>query len=273
MQRDANGRGEKIALPSSLPIESPEAGAEPLAEPVAESVAPLDTDEDIDDGDVDLDDEPESAAGETETQGVAAEPSHEDAPVAVAVTLAAAETAAAPDLVESAAVQEAAPAAVATPAPAPAEDAEIPYTGRWQYEPPEVETVAPPPAAVFEVPAEAPAPAPHNDLEEILADGDGPTDEHDDEPAPTTSSFDAALEPLLRRMERGRLHPGFVRSLLVPDAVLDVGESASRWAGMPNKHERALTSEVFFALAEWGFLAPRADGRYRVLRAPDDPVT
>jgi hypothetical protein len=43
-----------------------------------------------------------------------------------------------------------------------------------------------------------------------------------------------------------------------------------RWAGMPNKHERSLTSEVFFALAEWGFLAPRADGRYRVLHAADD---
>ena len=25
-----------------------------------------------------------------------------------------------------------------------------------------------------------------------------------------------------------------------------------------------------FALAEWGFLAPRADGRYRVLHAADD---
>ena len=43
-----------------------------------------------------------------------------------------------------------------------------------------------------------------------------------------------------------------------------------RWAGMPNKHERALTSEVFFALSEWGFLAPRADGRYRVLLAADE---
>ncbi len=47
-----------------------------------------------------------------------------------------------------------------------------------------------------------------------------------------------------------------------------------RWAGMPNKHERALTSEVFFALAERGFLAPRPDGRYHVLYAADGiPVT
>jgi hypothetical protein len=51
--------------------------------------------------------------------------------------------------------------------------------------------------------------------------------------------------------------------------VIDIGDAAMRWAGMPNKHERALTSEVFFALAEWGFLAPRADGRYRVLYPAD----
>ena len=60
------------------------------------------------------------------------------------------------------------------------------------------------------------------------------------------------------------------RSLLIVDNVIDVGDAAMRWAGMPNKHERSLTSEVFFALAEWGFLAPRADGRYRVLHAADD---
>jgi hypothetical protein len=45
-----------------------------------------------------------------------------------------------------------------------------------------------------------------------------------------------------------------------------------RWAGMPNKNERALTGEIFFALAEWGFLTPRSDGRYRVIRSADDPV-
>ena len=86
----------------------------------------------------------------------------------------------------------------------------------------------------------------------------------------TGSSFDAALESLSRRMERAKLTTDFVRSLLIVDNVIDVGEAAMRWAGMPNKHERSLTSEVFFALAEWGFLAPRADGRYRVLHAADD---
>lgn len=92
-------------------------------------------------------------------------------------------------------------------------------------------------------------------------------------PAMTGSSFDAALESLQRRMERAKLTTDFVRSLLIVDNVIDVGEAAMRWAGMPNKHERSLTSEVFFALAERGFLAPCADGRYRVLHsANDDPV-
>ena len=99
------------------------------------------------------------------------------------------------------------------------------------------------------------------------------TAHHDVEPSMTGSSFDAALEPLQRRMERAKLTTDFIRSLLVHDAVIDVGEAAMRWAGMPNKHERALTSEVFFALAEWGYLAPRADGRYRVLYEADgDPA-
>jgi len=97
--------------------------------------------------------------------------------------------------------------------------------------------------------------------------------EHNVEPLATGSSFDAAIEPLLRRMERANLSVDFVRSLMIVDAVIDIGDAALRWAGMPNKHERALTSEVFFALAEWGFLAPRADGRYRVLYPADgDPA-
>ena len=121
-------------------------------------------------------------------------------------------------------------------------------------------------------------------MDEALANEPAPADDetfaaleptaHDDvEPPMTTSSFDAALESLQRRMERAKLTTDFIKSLLVVDAVIDVGEAAMRWAGMPNKHERSLTSEVFFALAEWGFLAPRADGRYRVLhRADDDPA-
>jgi short-subunit dehydrogenase len=167
---------------------------------------------------------------------------------------------------------------------------------RWTYEPPEADDavladapteaviVAPPPepepapVSPPEPPIAAAAPAPPPPFtmtpriseEELFAEPDEPSPPaHDDEPAHATSSYDAALEPLRNRMQRANLTPTFVRELLVPDAVLDVGETAMRWAGMPNKHERALTSEVFFALSEWGFLAPRADGRYRVIKTAD----
>jgi hypothetical protein len=189
------------------------------------------------------------------------------------------------------------PSAAARPAdwveflPDEADRAPLPPT-RWQYEPPEVdlleeETVAAEPdpaiAAVPAAPAAAPPPpaAPQppvtpvtplldeHDDDEAFASPE-PAAHHDVEPPMTGSSFDAALESLQRRMERAKLTTDFVRSLLIVDNVIDVGEAAMRWAGMPNKHERSLTSEVFFALAEWGFLAPRADGRYRVLHAADD---
>ncbi len=108
------------------------------------------------------------------------------------------------------------------------------------------------------------------DDEEDFPMGALPNEQRGDESdVAATSQFEAALEPLRRRMERAHLEPAFVRGLLVPEAVIDVSEVAMRWAGMPNKHERALTSEVFFSLAEWGFLTPRADGRYRVARPAD----
>ncbi|HEY6236585.1 MAG TPA: hypothetical protein VIW69_15910, partial [Candidatus Elarobacter sp.] len=81
------------------------------------------------------------------------------------------------------------------------------------------------------------------------------------------ADFDAALEPLRRRMERVRLDGRFVRDLLRADAVLDAHEIALRWAGMPNKNERAATVEVLDALCDAGFLQ-RDAGRYRVLRVP-----
>jgi short-subunit dehydrogenase len=155
---------------------------------------------------------------------------------------------------------------------------------RWQYEPPESAAdalpagVAPEPAlASFAPPDEPAAVAP--DVEAAMAlptedddlfVPDESSEQHNVEPSATGKSFDAAIEPLLRRMERSNMTIDFVRSMMIPDAVVDVGDAAMRWAGMPNKHERALTSEVFFALAEWGFLAPRADGRYRVLYPADD---
>jgi short-subunit dehydrogenase len=88
-------------------------------------------------------------------------------------------------------------------------------------------------------------------------------------PAPSSpSTLDTALEPVRRRMERVKLREEFVRGLLRAGEVLDTHEVALRWAGMPNKNERAATNEVLDALAAAGFL--RRDGeRYHVVRGPD----
>jgi len=50
--------------------------------------------------------------------------------------------------------------------------------------------------------------------------------------------------------------------------MLDAYEVALRWAGMPNKNERAATTEVLDALAGAGFLE-REGERYRVVRSAD----
>jgi len=106
-------------------------------------------------------------------------------------------------------------------------------------------------------PAEAPSaePAPPEAVPpaaEVPSSGEAPT-------------FADAIEPVRRRMERVKLSEGFVRDLLQPEAVLDPAEVALRWAGMPNKNERAATVEVLDALAEAGFLA-RDGEHYRVVR-------
>jgi len=87
-------------------------------------------------------------------------------------------------------------------------------------------------------------------------------------PAPL-SGFDAALEAPSRRMQKLNLRTAFVRELLEPGAELDLGDVALRWAGMPNKNERALTHEVLEALANAGFLGRIDEEHYRVLRGPD----
>ncbi|HEX3465035.1 MAG TPA: SDR family NAD(P)-dependent oxidoreductase [Candidatus Elarobacter sp.] len=82
------------------------------------------------------------------------------------------------------------------------------------------------------------------------------------------AGFEAAIEPVRRRMERVKLREEFVRGLLREGDVLDVHEVALRWAGMPNKNERAATTEVLDALSDAGYL--RRDGeRYHVVRGPD----
>ncbi len=85
---------------------------------------------------------------------------------------------------------------------------------------------------------------------------------------PAASPFDSALAPVASRMRRLKLSDDFVRRMLVKDAELDADDIALRWAGMPNKNERALTSDVLAALAEAGYVAREAPNIYRVVREP-----
>jgi len=80
-------------------------------------------------------------------------------------------------------------------------------------------------------------------------------------------SFDAAIEPVRRRMERVKLTEVFLRGLLVPGEEIALGDAAMRWAGMPNKNERAALHEVLNALADAGFLRSEGEERWTVLRA------
>jgi hypothetical protein len=79
----------------------------------------------------------------------------------------------------------------------------------------------------------------------------------------------AALSPVARRMERVKLTPAFIQAALVPDATLDLNEVAMRWAGMPNKNERAAMREVLDALTAAGYLHQTGDETWKVLRAAD----
>jgi short-subunit dehydrogenase len=272
-----DGRTEKMALPASMPLAAtPEAIA---TAPEAITAEPLDDEQDLADevdddiaddvaDDVDFpDEEPDAfaeALGPMETAPEARLPEPE-------MTEPTEPTEPEEPSEPEEPIEPEEPAASIPTATVVAAPTDAPPVARWTYEPPEADDavlvdpvpVDPVPVdpVLVDVAADAPRPEPEEPEE--------PAPANDDETARATSSFDAALEPLRNRMLRSNFSPAFVRGLLVPDAVLDVGETAMRWAGMPNKHERALTGEVFFALAEWGFLAPRADGRYRVIASAD----
>ena len=84
------------------------------------------------------------------------------------------------------------------------------------------------------------------------------------------SPFEDALAAHSVRMRKLNLSSAFVASLLVvPGRTLDVGDVSMRWAGMPNKNERALTLEVLESLAGAGFLTRSGDERYVVVRSAD----
>lgn len=82
--------------------------------------------------------------------------------------------------------------------------------------------------------------------------------------------LDAALEPVARRMERVKLPRAFIEQLLVPGQALELGEVAMRWAGMPNKNERAAVAEVFDALTTSQYLQKTGDETWTVLRSSTD---
>ena len=86
---------------------------------------------------------------------------------------------------------------------------------------------------------------------------------------PDGTTFEKALEPLARRMERVKLSQTFVREALVPGATLELNELAMRWAGMPNKNERAAMHEVLDALSKSGYLEPIGGETWKVVRAAD----
>jgi short-subunit dehydrogenase len=106
---------------------------------------------------------------------------------------------------------------------------------------------APPPEPPPPEPATVPAPPPT-----AAAEADRPND-----------PVAAVLEPLAARMKRQKLPQEFVASLLAPGSAFDLGEAAMRWAGMPNKNERAVMRDVLEALADAGFLERTGDFAYR----------
>jgi short-subunit dehydrogenase len=83
------------------------------------------------------------------------------------------------------------------------------------------------------------------------------------------SSFAQALEPVARRMERAKLPAQFLVEALVPGTTLELNDLAMRWAGMPNKNERAVMHEALDALASGGFLEPSTGESWKVLREAD----
>jgi short-subunit dehydrogenase len=124
---------------------------------------------------------------------------------------------------------------------------------------PALPIVAPPTAPSGAAAPEDPAAAPEQPAESL--------------PQEPQSEFERALAPLSSRMRRLNLRSAFVAELLVWGHELDTADVALRWAGMPNKNERALTREVLEALAGAGFLERAAEDRYVVVRgAGERPI-
>jgi short-subunit dehydrogenase len=87
-------------------------------------------------------------------------------------------------------------------------------------------------------------------------------------PPAAASDFEHALEPVARRMERVKLPMTFLAELLRPGDDVHLSDAAMRWAGMPNKNERAAMAEALEALAAGGFLESTGEETWRVVRSP-----
>jgi hypothetical protein len=81
--------------------------------------------------------------------------------------------------------------------------------------------------------------------------------------------FERALEPVARRMERVKLPASFLAELLREGGDIHLGDAAMRWAGMPNKNERAALMEALDALAAAGFLEASGKETWRVVRSEE----
>ena len=88
-------------------------------------------------------------------------------------------------------------------------------------------------------------------------------------PARHPEPFELTLEPVARRMERVKLSPDFLREALAPGTTLELNALAMRWAGMPNKNERAALREVLDFLESAGYLQRVEGETWRVIRAAD----
>lgn len=115
----------------------------------------------------------------------------------------------------------------------------------------------------------AEVPRTQGSLESSSAVTSEPSLTHDTVPAVEreVTDFERALEPVARRMERVKLTPEFIHGILTPGATLDLHDVAMRWAGMPNKNERAALNEVFDALVAAEYLQPSGEEKWLVLRS------
>ncbi|MDQ2663571.1 MAG: SDR family NAD(P)-dependent oxidoreductase [Candidatus Eremiobacteraeota bacterium] len=116
------------------------------------------------------------------------------------------------------------------------------------------------PATAISAPPPTPQPV-------LLAESGMPA-ELDVLPEANAGDLDAALEPVARRMERLKMPRELVADLLVPGEDLALTDVAMRWAGMPNKNERALVRDMLDALAASSYTEKTGDETWRVLRSP-----